>query len=70
MKTLKEITNELMGLAQADGIRRYFDSELPSDCVYDSSKIFNFFCCCEEVAYYINKGEYKEAEELIDNYSF
>lgn len=66
-KTLKGMAEEIMGLTQADGVRMYFDDENEL-CVYDSAKIFNFFCCCEEVAYYIYKGEYKEAEKLIDGY--
>lgn len=69
MKKLKEMADELGVLTQCGGIRSYFDIECcPEICVCDSSKIFNFFCCCEEVAYEIENGNYKKAEELIDLY--
>ena len=69
MKTLKQMADELMGLTECGGIRSYFDAEAdPEICVYDSSKIFNLFCCCEEVAYHIWKGGYSGAEEIIDTY--
>lgn len=69
MKPLKEMADELSTLTQCGGIRSYFDAGMCSEvCVYDSYKLFNFFCCCEEVAYAIEHGDYKHAEELIDLY--
>ena len=67
MKSLKEMASEIALLTQSDGIRMYFDDE-DEFCVYDSSKIFNLFCCCEEVVYYIAEGKYEEAERVIDMY--
>ena len=68
-KTLKEMANEIMELTQCGGIRMYFDPEMfPDDYVYDSDKIYNFFCCCEEVAFAIYNKEYKRAEEMVDIY--
>ena len=68
--TLKGMADELSRLTQSDGMRQYFDDMCPWVCVYDSSKIFNFLSCCEEVADYIHDGKYKEAEEIIDAFMF
>lgn len=67
--SLKEMAEELSWLTQCGGIRSYFDKECcPGICVYDSAKLFNLFACCEEVAYEIEDGHFKKAEEMIDAY--
>lgn len=69
MKTLKQMANELSVLTQCGEMRSYFDEEMsPEICVYDSDKIFNFLCCCEEVGFAIENGDYKHAEEIIDTH--
>ena len=67
--SLKEMADEIGSLTQCGGIRSYFDKECcPGICVYDSAKLFNFFACCEEVAYEIEYGHFKKAEEMVDAY--
>ena len=67
MKPIKEMAKEIAELTQCGGIRDYFDPSSPLNvCVYDSSKIFNFFCICEEVAGAIEEGNYGLAEWYID----
>lgn len=67
-KSLTEMADDIVGLTQCGSIRSYFDKECPEMCVYDSSKLFNLFACCEEVAYEIEYGRYKAAEGMIDAY--
>ncbi len=66
VKKVKEMADNLMELTQCGAIREYFDYESP-DLVYESSTIFNFFSLCEDVAFYLSRGEYKAAEDLILN---
>lgn len=69
MKSLKEMADELSGLTECGQIRSYFDKECcPEIYLYDSSKLFNFFCCCEEVGFALRNYDFKKAEELIEMY--
>ena len=65
-QSLKGCANALVWLTEAGGIRQYFDENM----VYDSPTLFNFFSMIEEVAYDIEKGKYKDAEEYVKRFKF
>lgn len=62
--TLEECANQLAWLVQSDGMRQFFDD----NGTYDSAPIFNLLSLLEEVANSIEKGNYSDAESMIDSH--
>lgn len=63
-ESLKGCASELGWIAEADGIRQYFDT----NSVFDSYILFNLFATLEEVAYEIEDGNYQKAEKFVRDY--
>lgn len=61
---LKEMASKICELSQCGAIREFFDNS----GIYNSSILFNFFACCEEVTYEIEQGNYEKAEEMVKTY--
>ena len=68
MNQLEYLLKTFVKCSQSDGLRQYYDDLSLADTKYDSAMVFNFLCCCEEMANELLKGNITEAEKIIKSH--
>ena len=69
MNNLEYLLHTFIRCSQSDGLRQYYDDLSFAKEKHDSTIVFNFLCCCEEMANALLKGNLAEAEKIIKSYT-